>query len=269
MNGPSTTWLFVPGDRPDRFDKAVASGADQIVIDLEDAVASDHKTRARWAAAEWLGADGQAWVRINAHGSAWHDHDVDAIADAAGLRGVVVPKAEDTEHLAALAARLPGRSIVALIETALGVHNAHRVAAVPGVERLAFGSIDFAVDIDAAEDDQALLLARGSLVLASRVAGLPAPIDGVTVATRDTEAVAAAARRARGLGFGAKLCIHPAQVAPVAAAFRPREDEIAWARRILAATGDTGSGAASVAGELVDLPVLARAQRILDRASTA
>ncbi|MBJ8348365.1 CoA ester lyase [Antrihabitans sp. YC2-6] len=259
----SATWLFVPGDRPERFDKAAASGADEVVIDLEDAVAVENKTAARQATADWL-VSGQAWVRINAYGTEWYDDDVAAILATPGLRGVMVPKAEDAQHLSALAARLRV-GIVALVESALGIHNAFDLAAAEGVERLAFGSIDFAVDIDATEDDQALLLARNTLVLASRVAGLPAPIDGVTVATRDADAISAAAGQARKLGFGGKLCIHPAQIDPAASAFRPREDEIAWARKVVE-TFD--GGAARLDGQMIDLPVRTRAERLLARAES-
>lgn len=262
----ATTWLFVPGTRPDRFSRAAASGAGEIIIDLEDAVAAEHKPAARQAAADWLAADGIGWVRVNAPGTPWYDDDVTALAGVPGLRGIMVPKAEDPGALTALAERLGGRGVVALIETARGLHRTHDIAAAAGVRRLAFGAIDFAVDIGAAETDTALLFARCTLVLASRVAGLPAPVDGVTVEVRDTAAVTASARSARELGFGAKLCIHPAQIPPAAAAFRPGEDEIAWARTV-ADAGAVASGAVQVDGQMVDEPVLARARRILELAT--
>lgn len=259
-------WLFVPGDRPERFAKAVASGAGEVVVDLEDAVADEHKAAARAAATEWLGGHGQAWVRINAPGTRWFAEDIAAIARTPGLRGVMVPKAEDAGELETIGHRLGGeRGIVALVETAAGVHRAYELAACRAVRQLAFGSIDFAIDIGATEADEPLLLARSTLVLASRVGGLPAPLDGVSVQIRDSAAVTTAARRARALGFGGKLCIHPAQVAAVTAAFRPNEDEIAWARGVAAAA--EGTGAAQFEGQMVDKPVLARARQILARVS--
>lgn len=264
MSGTAASWLFVPGDRPDRFDKAVAAGADEVIIDLEDAVAPADKVTARNAAVDWL-ATGSAWVRVNAAGTPWHEDDVRTLATARGLRGLVVPKAEDVEALEAVRRELLGRPIVALVETALGLARAIDIARCPGVERLAFGSIDFALDIGSSEDDTALLLARSTLVVGSRVAGKAAPIDGVTTALTDPDAVRRDAERARGLGFGGKLCIHPTQVAVVGAAFRPTPEQVAWARQVL---DDASSGAGVVAsstGQLIDKPVLDRARRILDQ----
>lgn len=263
----SSTWLFVPGDRPERFAKAAASGADEIVIDLEDAVADDDKPAARDAAATWLSNSGRAWVRINGLNTPWAEADLAALATSPGLRGVIVPKAENAAHLAMIGERIGGeRGVIALIETALGVHKAYDLAACPAVGRLAFGSIDFAHDIDAAEDSRSLLLARSTLVLASRVAGIPAPIDGVSVRIQDSEYVAAAAGQARALGFGGKLCIHPAQVSVAAAAFLPSDAEVEWAHRTVAAfTGQ--DGAVRIDGAMVDKPVFERARRILARFS--
>jgi citrate lyase subunit beta/citryl-CoA lyase len=253
------TWLFVPGNRPERFDKARAAGADEVICDLEDAVPVEAKTAARASVAHWLSTDGRGWVRVNAVETPWYEEDIDALVGLPGLRGFVVPKAESPEALLALGAR---SAVIALIETALGVHRAFEVAAGPAVHRLAFGSIDFAADIDAAENDTALLMARSTLVLASRVAGKPAPIDGVTQALTDVALIRADAVRARELGFGGKLCVHPAQIAPVAEAFRPNPDQIARARTTLAAAG-ADAGASGVHGLMVDKPVLDRARRIL------
>lgn len=259
----AATWLFVPGSRPDRFAKAVASGADEVICDLEDAVAPDEKEQARADVVAWLRGGGSGWVRLNAVGTRWHDDDVAALGGCAGLRGLVVPKAESPSALAALAAEVPGPDgLVALVESAVGVLRAADLAACPGVRRLAFGSLDFALDVDAAGDDDSLLLARSTLVLASRAGGRPAPIDGVTTALDDPEAVAADARRARRLGFGGKLCLSPSQVPVVAAQFRPSDSEVDWARRVVAAS-DGSTGVVATDGEMVDRPVLERAQRIL------
>ena len=268
---PAVTWLFVPGSRHDRFDKAAASGADEVVVDLEDAVAAGAKTRSRAEVATWLDSTGAAWVRVNAAGTEWHEADLAALGDRPGLRGVVVPKAESPETLQGIRDRLPGAvHVMALVETARGVDQARSIATRGAVDRLAFGSIDFALDIGAEENDTALLFARSALVLASRVGDLPAPVDGVTVATGDGGAAREAAVRARDLGFGGKLCLHPRQVAPVAEGFRPSADQRAWAARVLRAarersTGGEDPGAFGLDGTMVDLPVLERARAIAAR----
>jgi citrate lyase subunit beta / citryl-CoA lyase len=254
------TWLFTPGNRPDRFDKAASSGADQIILDLEDSVEPSAKDEARRSVVEWLSHGGAAWVRINAKDSDYYEADVRMLAELPGLLGFMVPKAEVPAALEELGRRLPPRGLIPLIETAVGVHRAAEIGACEGVDRLAFGSIDFALDIEAAETSQSLLFARSQLVIASRVNGLPAPVDGVTTELRDTAAVAAAAEYARVLGFGGKLCIHPAQLASAAAAFAPTSDEVRWATEVLAVEqGD----ARVVDDRMVDRPVALRASRIL------
>jgi citrate lyase subunit beta / citryl-CoA lyase len=259
------TLLFVPGSRPDRFGKAAASAADLVVMDLEDAVADADKEAARADVAEWLAGDGAgvgAAVRVNAIGSQHHEADVTAVLGLPGLRAVVVPMAEDPAALATLGERLgPDVAVVALVETALGVHRAHDRAAAAGVRRLAFGHLDLAADLGSATDETAMLMARSTLVLASRVAGLPGPVDGTTTTLDDPGAAAADARRARALGFTGKLCIHPNQVVPVGLAFRPTDDELAWARRVLQAAA--AGGVARVDGQMVDAPVILRARNLV------
>jgi citrate lyase subunit beta/citryl-CoA lyase len=264
----SASWLFVPGSRPERFDKAASAGSHEVIIDLEDAVAPAQKEKARTDAAGWLTSDGNAWVRVNAVGTPWHEDDLTVLAACPGLRGLMVPKAERPAELSRIASRLPtGTGVIALVETALGIRDAAAIAATPAVTGLAFGSIDFALDIDAEETDEALLFARCALVIAARAAFLPAPIDGVTVETRDTAVISRHAARARSLGFGGKLCIHPAQVPAVNAAFVPDRTDLDWAHRVLAgAPQGAETGAFSVDGQMVDRPVLDRARRIVARA---
>lgn len=262
-----TSWLFVPGSRPERFDKAAAAGASEVVVDLEDAVGPDAKVGARDAVTDWL-ARGSAWVRVNAVGTAWHAEDLAAVLGTPGLRGVVLPEAEDADVVGRVAARLrAGVGLVPLVESARGVVAALDLAGVSGVTRLAFGSVDYALDIGAQEEPATLAHPRSVLVVASRVAGIDAPVDGVTTDVRDTDLVAADADRARRLGFGAKLCIHPAQVPVVRAAFAPTAQELAWARGVLAAADDTRPGEAFAhEGRMVDVPVLERARTLLARA---
>jgi citrate lyase subunit beta/citryl-CoA lyase len=150
-----------------------------------------------------------------------------------------------------------------LVETARGLAACRDIACAAGVTRLAFGSIDYAADLGMAHVRDALLIARAEIVLASRLAGLPAPIDGVTTAIDDDETIADDARYAAALGFGGKLCIHPRQIPPVRRGFAPSDAELAWARRIIVAPE---GGAVSVDGTMVDAPVRLRARQILVRA---
>ena len=140
------------------------------------------------------------------------------------------------------------------------------IAQVPGLARLAFGSLDFSLDINCSQTPEAFLLARNRIVLASRTADLPAPIDGVTPSISDLAVVTRDAHYARSLGFGAKLCIHPAQIVSVQRAFLPDSRQLAWADRVMRAVA-TGSHAVQVDGEMVDLPLIEQAQRLLDVAS--
>ncbi|WP_290058415.1 HpcH/HpaI aldolase/citrate lyase family protein [Amycolatopsis solani] len=258
---PAATWLFVSGNVSGRFAKAAAAGADAVVVDLEDAVRPEDKDAARAETRRWL-TGGEAWVRLNAVGTPWFDADVEAVAGATGLLGVLVPKAEDPAALAAVSARL-GIAVVALVETAAGLHRVHDVATAPGVTRLAFGSLDLAADLGADDTAEAMLFARSTIVLASRVAGLPAPIDGVTTVVDDADAVTTAARYARSLGFRGKLCIHPAQIAPTARGLAPGADEIAWARAVLQAAEGSAGAVTGPDGRMIDKPVLDRARALL------
>ena len=259
------SYLFVPADRPERYAKALASGADAVIVDLEDAVAAESKDRARAALAAWLDDGGRGIaVRINDAGSAAFAADL-AIAARAGVDAVVVPKAERAADLAHIATMARGAALLPLIETATGIDRIGEIAAAPGVQRLAFGSIDLQLDLGIDGDGEELLLFRSQLVLASRLASIATPIDGVSTAIDDAAAVEADTRRARRFGFGAKLCIHPRQLAAVHAAFAPTADEIAWAERVVAAADSAAGAAVAVDGRMVDRPVLLRARGLLSR----
>ncbi|MEU0839669.1 CoA ester lyase [Streptomyces sp. NPDC005962] len=254
--------LFVPGHRPDRFDKALGSGADLVIIDLEDAVAAADKDRARDEASAWLGRSNRACVRINPPGTPWSEADLD-MAAAHGCP-VMVPKAEDAAVLADVVVRAEGRcALIPLIETALGVERAHELCATSGAVRAAFGNVDLAGQLGVAHDDHAALAyARSRLVLASAAAGMGPPLDGVTTAVRDTGALTADIAHARRLGFTGKLCVHPSQLRPVADGFAPSGAELRWARAVLDA-GEAGEAVTTVDGRMVDKPVLDRARRML------
>jgi citrate lyase subunit beta / citryl-CoA lyase len=259
------TWLFAPGNRPQRFVKAWSSGADLVVLDLEDAVPATEKDQARDEVSSVDPGAARLIVRVNAVGTPWHDDDLAALAG----RDVVVmlPKAEATADVAATMNRLgPRAAVIPLVETARGVQRSWQLAEAPGVVRLALGHLDLATQLGIDPSDRtALLFARSTLVAASAGVGLAGPVDGVTTALRDDAVLKADVTHARSLGFEGKLLIHPAQIAASAAALRPPPDDVAWARTVLAST-DT-DGVRQLDGAMVDAPVVARAQRILARAS--
>ncbi len=263
------SFLFVPGNRPERFAKALASGADAVIIDLEDAVPLDAKDTARTALAQaWpdFDADQRArlLVRVNPAGTPWHEADLAALCHLPGLGAVMLPKAENPQQIehAFTACRV---QVLPLIESAEGVGQMESIARAPGVLRLGLGHIDLQADlrIICGPDEAELAPIRLAMVVASRRAHLPAPVDGVTTATTDANVLARDAQRSRRFGFGAKLCIHPAQVAGVHQALAPTEAECAWAERVLAAEGQARGGAFSVDGKMVDPPVLLLARQIL------
>ena len=257
--------LFVPADRPERYVKAFQAGADAVIIDLEDAVAPAGKAAARQALLDARSAVAAAGcpvlLRLNARGTPFHEADIGLARALPSLAGVMLAKAECAHDVEAVA-DVTGRPVLALIESARGLAAARAIAEAGA--RLAFGSIDFAADLGCAHTREALLLARSELVLASRLGGRAAPLDGVTTGVGDEAAVADDARYAASLGMAGKLLIHPAQIAPARAGLRPTADEIAWADRVLAATGD---GAAALDGAMVDAPVRLRAAQIRRRAS--
>ena len=263
------SFLFVPGHRPERFAKALASGADAVIIDLEDAVPLDAKDTARSALlSAWADFDAdqraRLLVRVNPVGTPWHEADLAAVASLTGLGALMLPKAENPQQLehAFTACGVP---VLPLIESAEGVGQMDAIARASGVLRLGLGHIDLQADlrIICGPDEAEIAPIRLAMVVASRRAHLPAPVDGVTTATTDPDVLARDAQRSRRFGFGAKLCIHPAQVAGVHQALAPTEAECDWARRVLAAEVAAGGGAFSVDGKMVDPPVLLLARQIL------
>jgi citrate lyase subunit beta/citryl-CoA lyase len=267
------SFLFVPGNRPERFAKALASGADAVIVDLEDAVPLDAKDTARDALlVAWSGLDAaeraRLLVRVNQAGTPWHEADLTAVASLSGLGAVMLPKAENAQQIEH-AFRASGVPVLPLIESAEGVGQMDAIARAAGVLCLGLGHIDLQADLgmSCGPDEAELAPIRVALVVASRRAGLSAPVDGVTTATTDADVLARDAQRSRRFGFGAKLCIHPAQVAGVHQALAPTEVECDWARRVLAAELAAGGGAFSVDGKMVDPPVLLLARKILQTAT--
>ena len=258
------SYLFVPGNRPERFAKACAAGAHAVILDLEDAVPPAKKVAARAAVAGWLTARQPVYLRINAADTEWFVDDL-ALCALPGVAGIVLPKAERVADIARLtAAGAP--AILPLIESARGFWNLHAIATAPEVQRLVFGTIDFSFDMGMEEGPTQLLPFRSQLVLVSRVAGIDAPVDGVTTALDDVDLIGADTRRARGLGFGGKLCIHPKQVTHVNRGFAPSADALAWARRVHDAAAASNGAAVAVDGKMVDRPVILIAQQMLEEA---
>lgn len=259
------TYLFVPADRPERYAKARAAGADAVIVDLEDAVATGAKGRARDALADALDEATPLIVRVNAAGTPWFDDDL-ALCRHPGVAAVMLPKADGIDAVCH-AFETAFKDVLPIIESARGIEEARAIARVPGVGRLAFGSIDLAVDlgIDCAPDsgEAELQPYRAQVVLASRLGGLAAPADGVSLAIDDAPRLRADAERSRRLGFGAKLCIHPKQIAVVQGVYAPDPERVAWARRVCAAFAASGGAAVAVDGEMIDLPVVERARAVL------
>jgi citrate lyase subunit beta / citryl-CoA lyase len=259
-----TFLLFVPGDRPDRFGKAIASPASGAILDLEDAVAPERKDSARSAVAAFLGASPditRVAVRINAAGTPWFDDDLDALR-ALPLGAVVVPKTDGAETLDVVAATLRDVPLVALIETSAGVIGLEEIAAHEACTALAFGPYDLAADLGGTPSWAAMLPHRARMLVAARAFGRFA-IDGPTATFADASVVSADAADAAALGYDGKMLIHPAQIEPARAAFRPNDEQLERARRIIAAAEHAMP--AVVDGAMVDEPMLAAARRVVAR----
>ncbi|MDP2063054.1 MAG: aldolase/citrate lyase family protein [Phaeovulum sp.] len=266
--------LFVPGNRPDRFDKAAAASPDGIVIDLEDAVPQSEKPAALRAACDYLararegGMGPSVYVRLNPLGTRAALDDLAALADGRlAASGLCLAKVEAPRDIELVRAHDPAaRPLLAAIETARGINAAAAVAAALGRDdALGFGGADLAADLGAAFEWEPLFAARGALVIAAAAVGIGL-FDVPQLDLADAAALRAEALRVRAMGFTGKLAIHPAQVAPILDAFQPSEAEITRARRVLAALDAAHGGAAQLDGKMIDLPVANAARRILARA---
>ncbi len=252
------SWLLVAATRPETFDAAEASRADQIILDIEDAVDPRVKDAARGDVITWLSEGGSGWVRINDRTSDFWSNDVDGLVGLPGLRGVILAKAEAAAHVSETFDRLHGATpVIALVESALGIEEAASIARARGVYRLAFGSGDYRRDTGTSADDMAMAYPRSRLVVASRVGDLPGPIDGPTVGTnhsllREQGGVAVA------LGMTGKLCLDLEQLPTINEVISPTRSDVAWARDFLA----DFDGRGGIIRDGSDLPRLGRAQKI-------
>lgn len=256
--------LFVPGNMPERFDKALASGADAVIIDLEDAVAPEDKDEARRAIADYATHKRRVLVRVNAKGTPWFEQDA-VLCRAPGVRGIVLPKTESASDVTDLISRIKAKKPVhPLIESAQGMWNALQIAKAPFVQQLMFGTLDFMVDMNMDLENDELNTYRAQLTAVSRIANIRAPIDGVTADINDVDCLARNTLNGKRWGFAGKLCIHPSQIATVNQCYTPTEADIERARRILEAFRLSNGGAVSVDGKMVDRPVVLRAQSLVD-----
>lgn len=264
MTTPVITGLYVPGNRPDRFDKAVATGAQLVILDLEDSVPLNEKADARSAVVDWLGrrpgtAGTHLQVRVNAGRGSDAAADLDAIRPWADAFTVRVPKVEAASDLEGLD-DFPG--VVALIESALGVERAFEIATHPLVGGLALGDSDLASDVGSAARP-VIDYARVRLVFASRAAGLPAPMLSAWPGIRDLEGLRGDTARGKDLGLVGRVAIHPTQLDVIAQCFRPTPEELAWATGVESAASVGGVTTLS-SGDMVDAAMVGRAARILD-----
>lgn len=262
---PLVAVLFVPATRPDRFAKAAASGADAVIVDLEDAVPPSDKEDARANLGAVTALAIPAFVRVNAMGTPWYEADLSAF-EAQGANLLCLPKVESMAELDAVASRL-GDSvrILAQIETAAGLANAAAIASHGAVVQLAFGPADFFLDMDMNPSPQMSGHALRLLAVASRAAAKPLPLDGPCFSVGDAATLDAECQAARLSGAGGKFCIHPSQPIAVLERFSPSSDEMDWAARVVSA--DREGGAQLIDGRMIDAPIVARARAVLERAS--
>lgn len=288
--GTLRTALFVPATRPDRVDKALKTGADGVIMDLEDAVAHGLKAEARATARKTIAEHAQRrlMVRVNALGSGHNRKDLEAVVQPS-LGSIMLPKVESAEHLQEVHRRLidlerargmpPGSiGVLALIESARGVQEVFRIfseALAPERACLAaFGAADYSLDvgINLSRDGAELHYPRSRIAVACRAAGKEPPIDTpFMIDLKDIDALRADALRAKQLGFQGKLCIHPSQVGPCNEIFSPTAAEIEHARRVVAAfekSESEGIGALQLDGKFIDYPVVERSRRIIGLAAS-
>ena len=265
------SFLFVPANRPERFLKATASGADAVILDLEDSVPFESKKDARLAIkSSWqeLKKSGISLViRINSPETKWGLEDLDFFQGLDGLNGVMVPKCESSSSLNRVSEDFIGVPLLPIIESAAGYLALPEIAKTANVSRLVVGHIDFLADSGmlCSEDQLELNSLRFQVAMCSRVGGLAPAIDGVTVSVDDVELIRADAERSIRFGFGGKLCIHPKQISIVHEILAPSADQISWANKVIDAMEISGGAAVQLDGKMIDLPVLLQAKRLLSR----
>jgi citrate lyase subunit beta/citryl-CoA lyase len=269
-------FLFVPANRPDRFEKSLATNAQAVVVDLEDAVPLSDKETARESIrrdlAPWLQKHPERiLLRINACSTPFWEDDLHLVEEL-GIRNLMLPKAESTEQLSSVADKLSFIPVlIPMIESAKGVDQVKALAAHPCTLRLSLGNIDLQVNLglQCGPDELELLPVRHQMLLASRLADIAFPIDGVTTQIDSVAQLQQDIQRAKRLGFQAKLCIHPKQVDAVIQGFQPTPQEIEHAKTVVEADKAARGGVVQVNGKMVDRPVVMQANLVLQKAGLA
>ena len=256
------SWLFVPADRPDFFEKAFSRGADVVVLDLEDGVSAAAKSDARALAVQVAGQH-EVWVRVNRPGTDEGEADMAALAGT--VAGFRVPKVDSAADAAWVVARAKGAPVACTIESALGLLSSFEIARTQGVTGLVFGAEDYRRDVGCSGDAEALRHARSQIVATARAAALERPVDGAYIGLSDAEGLTASCIEARRLGFGGKSVVHPAQIEIVNRVFDVTDDEREWATSVTEAFAASRGRPTSVAGDLVDRPVAERARLLLEK----
>lgn len=258
------SYLFAPGHNEKLVAKVFDAGADAVILDLEDAVPAEMKSRARAVVAE-AAAHARAVVRINAVGTDEAEADLAAVAEYAWV--LRIPKCERPEDVRWVAERAPGIPLICAIESATGLLAAPEIARCGAVSNLGIGGVDLRRDLGLGPGPEPVAHARSTVGVASAAAGLDAPVDGVYPNIRDADGLRVDAESARALGFFGKNAIHPAQLEVIHEVFTPRADEVEWARAVIASYDAAGGAASRLAtGELVDVPVARRARSLLELA---
>jgi citrate lyase subunit beta / citryl-CoA lyase len=281
QQGPYRSWLFAPGNHPRRVEKALGFSADAVILDLEDAVAVAEKPATRATVVEALqGArSGLGYVRVNAYDTDFCYGDLCAVT-AAGVDGIVLPKLESADQIRSvdwLVSQLErerglavgGLDIMPIIETGLGVSNVRAIAeAGTRIRRLSFGAGDYSKDmaLNWTRGEAEMAHARAEIALASRAAGLQAPIDTVWIHIKEVDGCRMSAEAVRDMGYQGKLCIHPDQVDPVNEVFTPTSEDVTFAEKVVAAFEEAeAAGLASIQldGYFIDYPIVDQARRKL------
>lgn len=254
--------LFVPATRPDRFAKAAASGADAIILDLEDAVDPSDKDGARQNVGRARGLGVDIILRVNPVGTVWHEADL-RCAREAGVKAIMLPKTESSMDVGRIH-DVTGLPVVALIETPAALGRLDALASIKGVAQLAFGSMDMGAELGCAPTAPILAPIRLGLLAASARVGIAPPLDGVSLTLADAAVLEQEARDIALNGFSGRMLIHPSQVEPTARGLAPAPDELSMAEKVAQSTG----AVVRIDGRMVDRPVRLNAERLIRRETT-
>jgi len=263
--------LFIPADQPHKLEKISSCGSDVVILDLEDGVAKEQKTTAREILSSLLTADRnrsegpRLWVRCNGVTTSHFSADADLLREICP-EGILISKCESAAQICEVAAAVPQGVLIPLLESAAGVSEIKAIArASERIARVAFGAVDFALDlgVDWSEEGEERRFAMGQIVLESRAAGLPSPLDAVFPRLDDEAAFVRDAIRGKQMGFFGKMLVHPREIEWLQRVYATDPEKIRWARRVLEAFNQAGASAVSLDGQLIDLPVAEQARRIL------